>query len=258
MANVFPTFLARNFRKNTKTNYIPVSAALDRDDIEKQQPVRQRKETERKPMSIENVIENTAAEDVVVNDTDENKDKEHTVINHAEVNVREDFLLSQIDEFREKAKQLQDLLASKESKARELQSLVSEREDKAQELEQILCERQEEADLIRLDFNKKVDELSDKVTNKMSDIEAAISNQVLEVKNVSIAQLEENRELGEERNRELFGKFDEFDAKIAKMDEMEKSVRAVRGYVKCLTWFSMLNFVLLVVIILYFLGVFNF
>lgn len=215
---------------------------------------------------------------------------------------KEDFLLSQIDEFREKAKQLQDLLASKESKAQELQSLVKEREDKAQQLEQILAARQEEADLIRKDFNKKVDELSDKVTNKMTDIEASISNQVLEVKNVSLAQLEENRKLSEEQieankklgesqvsevkqlldhattqlesiktdlsekvhnenvkcYRNIQDLFSEFDSKIEKMDEMEKSVGSIRGYVKCLTWFSMINFVLLIAFILYSLGVFNF
>jgi len=237
---------------------------------------------------------------------------------------REDFLLSQIDEFREKAKQLQDLLASKESKAQELQSLVIEREDKAERLAQILSERQEEADLIMKDFNKKVDELSDKVTNKMTDIEASISSQVSEVKSASMAQLEANRKLSEEQiaaNKKLSEEqlatnkqfleeqaiankklsegqiaevkqlldnattqlesiktdlsekvhsenvkcyrniqdlFNEFDSKIEKMDEMEKSVDSIRGYVKCLTWFSMINFVLLIAFILYSLGIFNF
>lgn len=237
---------------------------------------------------------------------------------------REDFLLSQIDEFREKAKQLQELLASKESKAQELQSLVSEREDKAQQLAQILTERQEEADLIMKDFNKKVDELSDKVTNKMTDIEASISEQVKEVKNASMEQLEANRKLSEEQiaankrlseeqlatnkqfleeqaiankklsegqiaevkqlldnataqlesiktdlsekvhsenvkcYRNIQDLFNEFDSKIEKMDEMEKSVGSIRGYVKCLTWFSMINFVLLIAFILYSLGIFNF
>lgn len=237
---------------------------------------------------------------------------------------KEDFLLSQIDEFREKARQLQDLLASKESKAQELQSLVNEREGKAQELEQILTERQEEADLIMKDFNKKVDELSEKVTNKMTDIEASISSQVSEVKNASMAQLEANRKLSEEQiaaNKKLSEEqlatnkqfleeqaiankklsegqiaevkqlldnattqlesiktdlsekvhsenvkcyrniqdlFNEFDSKIEKMDEMEKSVGSIRGYVKCLTWFSIINFVLLIAFILYSLGLFNF
>ena len=53
-------------------------------------------------------------------------------------------------------------------------------------------------------------------------------------------------------------KFNEFDSKIEKMDEMEKSVGAVKGYVKVLSWFSIINFVMLVAFILYSLGVFNF
>ena len=47
-------------------------------------------------------------------------------------------------------------------------------------------------------------------------------------------------------------------SKIEKMDEMEKSVGAVKGYVKVLSWFSIINFVMLVAFILYSLGVFNF
>jgi len=238
--------------------------------------------------------------------------------------AKEDFLLSQIDEFRDKAKQLQDLLISKESKVQELQSLVSEREDKAQELAQILNQRQEQADLIMKDFNKKVDELSVKVTNKMTDIEESISGQVAEVKNASMAQLEANRKLSEEQiaaNKKLSEEqlatnkqfleeqaiankklsegqiaevkqlldnattqlesiktdlsekvhsenvkcyrniqdlFNEFDSKIEKMDAMEKNMDSVRGYVKCLTWFSILNFIVLVAYILFSLGVFKF
>lgn len=237
---------------------------------------------------------------------------------------KEDFLLNQIDEFREKAKQLQTLLAAKEGKVQELQSLVNEREDKAQELAIILNERQEEADRIVVDFGKKVDDLTSKVTAKMTEIEASVSNQVANVKRVSEEQLEANRKLNEEQieaNKKLSEEqlatnkqfleeqaiankklsegqiaevkalldnattqlesiktdlsekvhsenvkcyrniqdlFTEFDSKIEKMDEMEKGVASVKGYVKCITWFSVLNFVLIIAFILYSLGVFNF
>ncbi len=237
---------------------------------------------------------------------------------------KEDFLLNQIDEFREKAKQLQILLASKESKVQELQSLVNEREDKAQELAVILNERQEEADRIVVDFGKKVDDLANKVTAKMTEIETSVSNQVADVKRASEEQLEANRKLNEEQiaaNKKLSEEqlatnkqfleeqaiankklsegqiaevkalldnattqlesiktdlsekvhsenvkcyrniqdlFTEFDSKIEKMDEMEKGVGSVKGYVKCLTWFSIMNFVVLIGFILYSLGVFNF
>lgn len=295
MAKVFYALLAQLLKKNTRTTYIPAHASAESRRADVQKPMR---EMERKPVSVENITDNVA----------DNK---------------EDFLLSQIDEFREKAKQLQDLLATKESKAKELQSLVSEREDKAQQLEQILCERQEEADLIMKDFNKKVDELSDRVTNKMADIEQSISNQILEVKKTSMEQLDENRKLNEEQlaankrlseeqlaasrqfleeqaiankkisddqieevkqildntttqldsiktdlsekvhsenvkcYRNIQDLFNEFDARIEKMDEMEKSVGSIRGYVKCLTWFSVINFVLLIALILFSLGVFG-
>lgn len=237
---------------------------------------------------------------------------------------KDDLLLSQIDEFREKAKQLQTLLLSKESKALELQSLVNERQDKAEELEQLLNARKEEANQIMKVFNQKVDELTAKVTGKMTEMEASISHQVSQAKNASVAQLEANRKLNEEQieaskklNEEQLAKnkqfleeqaiankklsegqiaevkvlldtattqldsmktdlsekvhsenvkcyrniqdlFTEFDSKIEKMDEMEKGVDAIRGYVKCLTWFSVVNFVVLVGFILYSLGVFNF
>lgn len=238
--------------------------------------------------------------------------------------AKEDFLLRQIDEFRDKAKQLQDLLVSKESKVQELQSLVNEREGKAQELAHILTERQEQADLIMKDFNKKVDELSDKLTNKMSDIEESISKQVSEVKSTSMEQLESNRKLSEEQiaaNKKLSEEqlatnkqfleeqaiankklsegqiaevkqlldnattqletiktdlsekvhsenvkcyrniqdlFNEFDAKIEKIDTMEKTMESVRGYAKCITWFSIINFVVLAAFILFSLGIFKF
>lgn len=246
---------------------------------------------------------------------------------------KDDFLLSQIDEFREKAKQLQELLASKESKAAELQSLVNEREDKAQELEQILTERQEEAGRIVTAFCRRVDELSERVTTRMTEIERSISTQVVQLKSANEEQLASNRKLSEEQaatgrklseeqlaankrfleeqlaaNRQFLEEqavankqlsegqvaevkelletataqlesiktdlsekvhsenvkcyrniqdlFNEFDSKIEKMDEMERGVGSVKGYVKCLSWFSILNFVVLVGFILYSMGVF--
>lgn len=242
---------------------------------------------------------------------------------HATVE-KEDFLLSQIDEFREKAKQLQELLAAKENKVVELQSLVNEREDKAQELEHILTERQEEADKIVTAFGKRVDDLAERVTSKMTEIEQSISIQVAEVKRASEEQLSSNRKLNEDQiaaNKKLSEEqlatnkqfleeqaiankrlsegqiaevkallenataqlesiktdlsekvhsenvkcyrniqdlFNEFDSKIEKMDEMERGVDSVKGYVKCLSWFSILNFVVLIGFILFSLGVFNF
>ena len=52
--------------------------------------------------------------------------------------------------------------------------------------------------------------------------------------------------------------FNEFDSKIEKRDEMEGGVDSVKGYVKLLSWFSILNFVVLIIFILYSMGVFHF
>ena len=52
--------------------------------------------------------------------------------------------------------------------------------------------------------------------------------------------------------------FNEFDARIEKLDETEQGVEQVKGYAKVLSWFSIINFILLVAFILYSLGVFQF
>ena len=52
--------------------------------------------------------------------------------------------------------------------------------------------------------------------------------------------------------------FNEFDSKIEKMGRDGAGVGSVKGYVKCLSWFAILNFVVLIGFILYSLGVFNF
>lgn len=52
--------------------------------------------------------------------------------------------------------------------------------------------------------------------------------------------------------------FKEFDSRMEKMNDMEKGLGSVRGYVKCLTWFSILNFVVLIGFLLYSLGIFSF
>lgn len=224
---------------------------------------------------------------------------------------REDFLLEQIDELREKAKQLQDLIASKESKAEELQSIVNEREDKAQELESILTERQEEAGKIVTEFTATVDELANKVTAKLAEMELGVAGQIEEAKRLSREQTEGNKEFSQEliaENRkfleeqttvsqnllkeqmtelrelletaamqfesiktELSDKvhsenvkcyrniqdlFTEFNTKLEKIDKTEKDTEITKTYIKCLTWFSVLNFVVLIGYILHMLGVF--
>ena len=108
--------------------------------------------------------------------------------------AREDFLLNQIDEFREKAQRLQDLLLSKETKVEELQNIVDEKESKAKVLQDILDERQKQADVITEEMNQQIDKLIEKVTAKMSDIEASLEDDLANGRKVSEEQTNQIKE----------------------------------------------------------------
>ena len=101
--------------------------------------------------------------------------------------AREDYLLNQIDEFREKAKKLQDLLLSKESKVEELQSIVEEKEVQTKEL-------QKRADVITEEMNQQIDKLIQKVTDKMSEIEAAMNTDLADGRKLSEEQAAQMKE----------------------------------------------------------------
>ena len=104
---------------------------------------------------------------------------------------KEDYLLKQIDEFRAKAQQLQTLLLTKESKVQELQEIVDEREIKAKELEYILDERQRKADGITEEVTKQIDNLIDKVSEKMEAIGASLGKELQDGQKINERQLEE-------------------------------------------------------------------
>ena len=191
---------------------------------------------------------------------------------------KEDFLLSQIDEFREKAKQLQALVTARESKVRELQNLVDEREGKAERLQNILDEKQQEADKLNQtveaqisglveDVEKKVDDLSNTLKETMDESVIANSQKVDEMKAVVTGMEEEfsktKTEITEkvhEENvtcyRNIQALFDEMKEQLDKVEEAAQSVGSIKSYVKCLAWFSIINFIVLVGYILYQLGVF--
>lgn len=193
---------------------------------------------------------------------------------------KEDFLLKQIDEFREKAKQLQSLLSSKEDKVIELQNIVDEREEKAQELQIVLDERKSEADVLLTGVHTQMDEMisnveqklnsiSDKIVSDVKDSTTRTAEQTAEMQATlkEIAQqLDDMKlELAEKIHsedvkcyRNMQNLIEELTQKIEENDALEKNVNSVKSYAKCLTWFSIINFVVLVAFILYSLGVFNF
>ena len=92
--------------------------------------------------------------------------------------------------------------------------------------------------------NKKLKELLENATSQLESIKTDLSEKV-HTENVKCY-------------RNIQDLFNEFDSKIEKMDEMEGGVDSVKGYVKLLSWFSILNFVVLIVFILYSMGVFRF
>ena len=196
------------------------------------------------------------------------KQKEKRVSTQME---KEDFLLSQIDEFREKAKQLQALVSSKESKVRELQSLVDEREGRAAKLQNILNERKQEADKLNQTVQEQIDGMISNVETKITELGGELTKSASESEEAVAAKTEEMKELLQKTRTELSDKiheenvtcyrniqtlFDDFGEKVDKMENLDSGVKSIKSYVKCLSWFSIVNFIVLIGFILYQLGVF--
>ena len=191
---------------------------------------------------------------------------------------KEDFLLSQIDEFREKAKQLQELVSSKESKVRELQSIVVEREGKAQRLQSILNERRSEADKLNQTVSDQVDGLIVKVEDKIGSLSEdlkttmtdGVKDNTVKVDEMKADLADMKQQLEQFRNdlaekvhdedvqcyRNIQSLFDDFGEKVDRLEALDTRVSSIKGYLKCLSWFSVVNFIVLVGFILYQLGVF--
>ncbi len=193
---------------------------------------------------------------------------------------KDDFLLSQIDEFREKAKQLQNLLSSRESKVQELQDLVTEREGKAEELDGILKEKQSQADNLTRNVEQHIDGLIEKVDEKLDLVNQSIDEKLTDNLTKTSETTESIKTLVEETKAELLKskneildkihaedvqcfrnikeELDTLYHKLDDVEEIQKATHGTKGYLKVLTWFSMINFVVLIAFILYTLGVFQF
>ena len=192
----------------------------------------------------------------------------------------EDLLISQIDEFREKAKQLQALLVTKEDKVQELQNIVDEREEKAKELQHVLNARKSEADVLLTGVHGQMEEMINRVEEKLNALSEKIAadvsdstgrtaeqtaqmqaslqeiSQQLDSMKLELAEKIHTEDVKCYRNMQDLIK--ELTVKLEENDTLEKSLNTVKGYAKCLTWFSVINFVVLMAFILYSLGVFNF
>ena len=93
---------------------------------------------------------------------------------------------------------------------------------------------------------------------QIAEVKALLENATAQLESIKTDLSEKVHSENVKCYRNIQDLFNEFDSKIEKMDEMEQGVGSVKGYVKCLSWFAILNFVVLIGFILYSLGVFNF
>ena len=100
--------------------------------------------------------------------------------------------------------------------------------------------------------NKKLSE------GQIAEVKVLLENAATQLESIKTDLSEKVHSENVKCYRNIQDLFNEFDSKIEKMDAMEKEVSSVKGYTKCLSWFSILNFVVLIGFILYSIGVFNF
>ena len=236
-------------------------------------------EQERTQKDVEN-------EDLLINQIDEfrEKAKQLQVLLEAKESKAAE-LQSLVDERAGKAQELEHILTERQEEAdkivtefgRKVDALADKVTTKMAEIEAGLSGQV--ADIRKTSeeqtaSNRKLNE-EQIAANKQFLEEQAIANkklsegQIAEVKELlenATSQLESIKtDLSEKVHtenvkcyRNIQDLFNEFDSKIEKMDEMEGGVDSVKGYVKLLSWFSILNFVVLIVFILYSMGVFRF
>lgn len=294
MANLFRLLLAQIHPGKAKPEPVRAKAHEPASGHEKRIRAFRTGEHTQERERIQREVEN---EDVLLSQIDEFREKAkqlQELLISKESKVQE--LQSIVNEREGKAKEWQNILTERQEEAdkivveftRKVDELADRVTSKMTEIESSISgqvadvkrasENQLEANRRLNDdqiaANKKLSE-EQLATNKQFLEEQAIANkklsegQIAEVKALlenATAQLESIKtDLSEKVHsenvkcyRNIQDLFNEFDSKIEKMDEMEQGVGSVKGYVKCLTWFAILNFVVLIGFILYSLGVFNF
>ena len=289
MANIFQTLLAQIRRKNTISSYT-YSSHTSSDRYARQESVKKTKESERTPVKVEK-------EDFLLTQIDEFRAKAkqlQDLLLSKESKVQE--LQSLVNEREDKAQELEQILSERQEEADQIMKDFNQKVDelsakvtnKMSEIEAPISNQVTEvrtASLEQLEANRKLNEAQIAANKKLSEEQLATNKQFLEEQAIANKKLSEGQiaevkqlldnattqlesiktDLSEKVHsenvkcyRNIQDLFTEFDSKIEKMDEMEKGVGSIRGYMKCLTWFSILNFVVLIGFILYSLGVFNF
>jgi DNA repair exonuclease SbcCD ATPase subunit len=241
-------------------------------------------EQERTQKDVEN-------EDLLISQIDEfrEKAKQLQVLLEAKESKAAE-LQSLVDERAGKAQELEHILTERQEEAdkivtefgRKVDALADKVTTKMAEIEaglsgQVADIRKTSEEQIAL--NRRMNEEQTASNRKLNE-EQFLEEQAIANKKLSEGQIAEVKELLENATsqlesiktdlsekvhtenvkcyRNIQDLFNEFDSKIEKMDEMEGGVDSVKGYVKLLSWFSILNFVVLIIFILYSMGVFHF
>lgn len=290
MANIIQTLLAQIRKKDvqtvyrkeqTKTNLIPDKRNSRKKTSEKSKPERNEIDVQR--------------EDFLLSQIDEFREKAkqlQDLLFSKESKVQE--LQSIVNEREDKAEELAKLLDERQTEADLILSDFNKKVDeltglvtnKISEMEESISNQvavAKKVSLTQLEENRKLNEEQVEANKKLSEEQLAINKQFLEEQAIANKKLSEGQiaevkqlldnvtsqldsiktDLSEKVHsenvksyRNIQELFSEFDTKIAKMDEMEKNVLGIKNYVKCLTWFSIVNFVVLIAYILFSLGIF--
>lgn len=242
-------------------------------------------------------VQELEKEDLLLNQIDEFREKAkqlQDLLLSKESKAQE--LQTLVNERQDKAEELEQLLNARKEEANQIMRVFNQRVDdltakvtgKMAEMEVSISHQvlqAKNASVAQLEANRKLNEEQMEANKKLSEEQLAKNKQFLEEQAIANKKLSEGQiaevkvlldtattqldsiktDLSDKVHsenvkcyRNIQDLFTEFDSKIEKMDEMEKGVDAIRGYVKCLTWFSIINFVVLVGFILYSLGIFNF
>lgn len=294
MANIFQLLLEQLYPGRTRTvrtnqSYHELHGARDHRPESAQ--------SEASSQKRERIQKEVEKEDFLLSQIDEFREKAkqlQELLASKENKVQE--LQSIVNEREDKAQELQNILTERQEEAdkivteftKKVDELANQVTSKMDDIETSISEQVSEvkrASAEQLEANRRLNEDQIAANKKLAEEQLATNKQFLEEQAIANKKLSEGQiaevkvlletattqleaiktELSEKVHsenvkcyRNIQDLFNEFDSKIEKMDAMEQGVSSIRGYLKCLSWFSVLNFVLLIGYILYSLGVFNF
>lgn len=171
---------------------------------------------------------------------------------------KEDFLVKQIDEFKTKAQHLQQLLDMKENRVQELQKIVEEREQKARTLQELLKIKQQEADKITESVEEYVKQISEELVGKTDAGNEELLKNLNGFREEVSAKLDTMKgELSEKIHTESVKNYRNMQSLIEEKEQNQeesplgRSIGSMKGYLRVMIVFSVINFLVLAGIFVY-------